>query len=105
MGVVDYVAGLGRGEPGAGLRVERLRDTPWEPSLRHVMAERGVALFEESLLDDLLVDITESAAAAAWFSMSPAEQRRTPPPPLLQATFERARDSAIHADVAAVPPS
>lgn len=57
MGVADYVAGLTADEPGVALRAERIGKTPWDPPLRNAMIDHGVAVFEESLLEELLADI------------------------------------------------
>lgn len=56
MSADDYLTSLTEGE-GVPLRVERLPDTPWDPSLRNLMLEHGVAAYEESLVGHLLADI------------------------------------------------
>jgi uncharacterized protein (TIGR02679 family) len=63
MGSADYLSGVAGGEQSVAIRHERLVDTPWDPDLRHLIAERGVAVYEESLLDDLLDDIRRAAGS------------------------------------------
>jgi len=57
MGATDYCKGLDAGGSQTPLRVERLVGTPWEPGLAQVMAESGVAVYEECFIDDLVGDI------------------------------------------------
>jgi uncharacterized protein (TIGR02679 family) len=61
MGVTDYRRGLRTGDGSVPLRIERLPATPWEPALAAVMATEGVAVFEESLLDELVCDVRATA--------------------------------------------
>lgn len=61
MGVTDYRRGLRTGDRSVRLRIERLPATPWEPALADVMATEGVAVFEESLLDELVCDVCATA--------------------------------------------
>jgi uncharacterized protein (TIGR02679 family) len=59
MGAADYLASLAT-EPADDrirLRADTLPATPWDPALGLVMRERGVAAFEESLIDVLLADL------------------------------------------------
>jgi uncharacterized protein (TIGR02679 family) len=57
MYAADYAQGLCRGDSGVALRVDRIRDVPWDPTLARVMIERGVAVYEESFLAELIDDI------------------------------------------------
>lgn len=61
MTAADYRAGLSAGASGVPLRLQRLNTTPWDPELVEVMRHKGVAVFEEALLDELIAD---TAAAA-----------------------------------------
>lgn len=60
MGARDYLASLA--EAGAAtqvtLRDRALPGTPWDPALQHAMSERGLAAYEETLIDCLLEDLT-----------------------------------------------
>lgn len=56
MGCADYLA-LPAGPP---LRLDRRRETPWDPVLSSTMVARGVAVHEESLLATLLMDLDTS---------------------------------------------
>jgi hypothetical protein len=49
-----------RGKAGPPLRRRRMPETPWAPGLREAMRERGVAVHEESLLEDLLADLGDA---------------------------------------------
>jgi uncharacterized protein (TIGR02679 family) len=59
MGRADYLA-LPAGPP---LRTDRRRETPWEPVLASAMVSRGVAVHEESLLPELLIDLDAHSGA------------------------------------------
>ncbi|HVM33887.1 MAG TPA: TIGR02679 family protein [Actinomycetota bacterium] len=64
----DYLQALDR--LGAISKLESIpADTEWDPSLRETMINRGLAVFEEQVLDDLIRDL-----------QSTAEQRQHPPP-------------------------
>lgn len=58
MAAGDYLAGLACSDATVPLRLDRLGATPWDPQLAPTMAGRGVAVYEESLLDALLSDMT-----------------------------------------------
>jgi uncharacterized protein (TIGR02679 family) len=64
MTAADYLAAV-ESDDAVGLRVDRIGETPWDPLLREAMVARGVAAFEEELLDALLGDIRRGAAAEA----------------------------------------
>lgn len=53
MFAADYRAAM----PGPRLRREQVPETPWDEQLAHTMAERGVGVHEETILDDLLGDL------------------------------------------------
>lgn len=53
----DYLGALDAGGSASRLRLDRLGVTPWDPGLASVMAARGVAVYEEALLDLLLDDL------------------------------------------------
>lgn len=65
MGAADYLDGLDAAGAAEALRVERLPDTPWDPRLRDVMAARGVAVYEEALLDVLVADVGAGPPSAS----------------------------------------
>ncbi len=60
MGVADYLASLADTSPAdhARLRGRTIPATPWDPQLQHAMSERGLAAYEETLIDLLLDDLT-----------------------------------------------
>lgn len=69
-GAADYVSALsalsmpegrrvGSATSGSGpVTVGRLSTAPWDPALTEAMALRGVAVAEEEVLDDLILDLT-----------------------------------------------
>jgi uncharacterized protein (TIGR02679 family) len=57
MNAADYLRGLDTGESTIALRIDRLTRTPWDPELSATMAAKGIAVYEESFLDDLVADI------------------------------------------------
>jgi uncharacterized protein (TIGR02679 family) len=61
MSVGDYLDSLAAAPPGADVALvgAELPTTPWDPKLRTVMADRALAAFEETLTDDLLVDLRD----------------------------------------------
>jgi len=61
MGALDYLGALEAGGSVEPLRLERLSPTPWDPELAEAMRHHGVAVFEETLLDDLLDDISRAS--------------------------------------------
>lgn len=70
MGTSDYLGGLGTAQdrrdqatcgPSVPTGRDRTRlDTPWEPELGRVMAQRAVPVYEEALMPLLLSDLTGS---------------------------------------------
>ncbi|MCU1492320.1 MAG: hypothetical protein JWO62_84 [Acidimicrobiaceae bacterium] len=60
MGATDYLGALQASRSVEPLRLDRLGQTPWDPELAAVMRHHGVAVFEETLLDDLLDDIAHA---------------------------------------------
>jgi hypothetical protein len=42
---------------GYGYAPPLSRRTPWDPALRSAMSERGLAAYEESLIETLLTDV------------------------------------------------
>jgi uncharacterized protein (TIGR02679 family) len=61
MGATDYLGALQASRSVEPLRLDHLGQTPWDPELAAVMRHHGVAVFEETLLDDLLDDIAQTA--------------------------------------------
>jgi len=55
MGVQDYVATV-RGSHG-GSPLDRVSETPWDPSLAMRMRKTGVAAYEEAVLPPLIEDL------------------------------------------------
>jgi uncharacterized protein (TIGR02679 family) len=53
MAAADYLAAVPETGPAAG----RVSDVPWDPDLAAAMRARGVALYEERVVDDLLSDL------------------------------------------------
>ena len=58
MGEADYECTLERSPQSPPLRLERLPECSWDPRLREAMRGAGRAGYEESLLGELLTDIT-----------------------------------------------
>ena len=59
MGAADYLEGLERGESAVHLRLDRLGSTPWDPNLHSTMVAKGIAVYEEALLERLIRDVEE----------------------------------------------
>lgn len=57
MGSADYLWGLETGDSAEALRVDRLGTAPWDPALVVAMAAKGVAVYEETFLDQLMADV------------------------------------------------
>lgn len=59
MGARDYLASLADANAAdqVALRATVLPDTDWDPALRQAMSERGLAAYEETLIDLLLEDL------------------------------------------------
>lgn len=57
MSAADYESGVAAGNAIVELRRDRIGDTPWDPPLADAMRRHGRALYEESLLDQLLGDV------------------------------------------------
>jgi len=69
-GAADYVSALsalslpearrvGSATSGSGqVSVGRLSTAPWDPALTEAMTRSGVAVAEEEVLDDLILDLT-----------------------------------------------
>jgi uncharacterized protein (TIGR02679 family) len=59
MGATDYLDSLASTPADDGVRLDggTLPATPWDPQLGRVMTERGLAAYEESLIDALLEDL------------------------------------------------
>ena len=63
MGAADYEASLATTpvDDRTRLRPGALQATPWDPALQHLMEHRGLAAYEESLIETLLVDLTNGS--------------------------------------------
>jgi Protein of unknown function C-terminus (DUF2399) len=59
MGAADYLQGLQHGESAVRLRRDRLGSTPWDPNLHSTMVAKGIAVYEEALLERLIRDVEE----------------------------------------------
>jgi uncharacterized protein (TIGR02679 family) len=59
MDAADYLEGLQRGESAVRLRRDRLGPTPWDPNLHSTMLAKGIAVYEEALLERLIRDVEE----------------------------------------------
>ncbi len=59
MGAAEYLASLAAAPPGAEVTLGGgpLPTTPWDPRLHAAMADRRLAAYEETLVDDLLHDL------------------------------------------------
>lgn len=57
MSAADYEEGVAAGDAVVELRLDRIGDTPWDPSLAEALRTHGRALYEESLLAQLLGDV------------------------------------------------
>ena len=58
MNVTDYLAGANKAGPYVPLTGNPV-PTPWDPELRETMRETGRAVYEETVTDQLLADLTE----------------------------------------------
>jgi len=65
MNVTDYRAGAKTDAPYVPLTGDPL-PTPWDPDLRETMRETGRAVYEETVTDQLLADLTEHIKPASW---------------------------------------
>ena len=57
MGAADYLAGVGADNEHLRL-TGTPQPTPWDPELSEVMAGTGRVLYEESVADSLITDLT-----------------------------------------------
>jgi uncharacterized protein (TIGR02679 family) len=64
MNASDYLAGAKTDGPCVALNGDPVA-TPWDPELRETMRETGRAVYEETVTDHLLRDLTESIAGSA----------------------------------------
>jgi hypothetical protein len=58
MNATDYLAGANTADPYVPLTGDPV-PTPWDPELRETMRETGRAVYEETVTDQLLADLTE----------------------------------------------
>ena len=59
MTAADYLLGVKAGDTAVALKGDPV-PTPWEPGLREAMREIGRAIFEETVADQLLADLSAS---------------------------------------------
>jgi hypothetical protein len=52
-----YRAGINTADSGVPLRIDRLTAASWDPALVTVMAQCSVAVYEETFIEELIVDI------------------------------------------------
>ena len=66
MGAADYLSSLADMVADNRIRLETktLPATPWDPNLRPLMVEHGLAAYEEGLISDLLTDLTDESRSA-----------------------------------------
>ena len=64
MNATDYLAGAKTDAPYVPLTGDPV-PTPWDPELRETMRKTGRAVYEETVADQLLRDLTEYISGSA----------------------------------------